>query len=59
MQLAFLCTRVSCSTGKDWLKLKRVLEYLHGTLNEFLTLGEDDIGMIKTWGMHPMLCITT
>jgi hypothetical protein len=30
-------------------KLKRVLEYLHGTLDEFLTLGADDITMMRTW----------
>jgi hypothetical protein len=46
---AFLCTRVSCSTKKDWAKLKRVLEYLRGSLDEFLTLRADDIGMMKTW----------
>ena len=46
---AFLCTRVSYSTEKDWAKLKRVLEYLRGTLDEFLTLGANDIGMMKTW----------
>jgi hypothetical protein len=46
---AFLCTRVSCSTKKDWAKLKWVLEYLRGTLDEFLTLGADDIGIMKTW----------
>jgi hypothetical protein len=40
---------VSCSTKKDWAKLKWVLEYLRGTLDEFLTLGADDIGMMKTW----------
>jgi hypothetical protein len=28
LAIAFLCTRVSCSMEKDWLKLKRVLEYL-------------------------------
>ena len=49
LAIAFLCTRVSCSTAKDWSKLKRVLEYLRGTLDEFLTLGADDLGMIKTW----------
>jgi hypothetical protein len=49
LAIAFLCTRVSCSTEKDWLKLKRVLEYLKGTLDEFLTLGADDITMMKTW----------
>jgi hypothetical protein len=40
---------VSCSTEKDWLKLKRVLEYLQGTLDEFLMLGADHIGIMKTW----------
>jgi hypothetical protein len=40
---------VSCSTKKDWAKLKRVLEYLHGTLDKFLMLGADGIGMMKTW----------
>jgi hypothetical protein len=29
--------------------LKRVLEYLRGTLDEYLTLGADDTGMMKTW----------
>jgi hypothetical protein len=49
LAIAFLCTRVSCSTNQDWAKLRRVLEYLQGTLDEFLTLGADDIGMMKTW----------
>jgi hypothetical protein len=49
LAVAFLCTRVSCSTDQDWAKLKRVLEYLRGTLDDFLTLGADDIGMMKTW----------
>jgi hypothetical protein len=49
LAIAFLCTRVSCSTEKDWLKLKRVLEYLRGTLDEFLTLGTEDITLMQTW----------
>jgi hypothetical protein len=49
LAIAFLCTRVSCSTEKDWLKLKRVLEYLQGMLDEFSTLGADNIGKMKTW----------
>jgi hypothetical protein len=49
LPIAFLCTRVSCSTKQDWLKLRRVLEYLHGTLDEFLTLGADDIAIMRTW----------
>ena len=43
LPIAFLCTRVSCSTEKDWSKLERVLEYLRGTLDEFLTLGAGDL----------------
>jgi KUP system potassium uptake protein len=40
---------VSCSTEQDWAKLKRVLEYLRGTLDEYLVLGADDISIMKTW----------
>jgi hypothetical protein len=49
LPIAFLCTRVSCSTEQDWAKLKRVLEYLKGSLDEFLTLGADDITRMMTW----------
>jgi hypothetical protein len=46
---AFLCTRVSFSTDQDWEKLRRLLMYLRGTLDEFLTLGADDLTIMKTW----------
>jgi hypothetical protein len=49
LAVAFLCTRVSCSTEKDWGKLQRVLEYLNGTLDEFLVLGADSLGVMRTW----------
>jgi hypothetical protein len=49
LAIAFLCTRVLCSTEKDWLKLKRVLEYLRGTLDNFVTLGADNLGIMRTW----------
>ena len=49
LPIAFFCTRVSSSTEQDWLKLKRVLEYLYGTLEKTLTLGADDIRKMKTW----------
>ena len=49
LSIAFLCTRVSCSTEQDWNKLRRVLEYLHGTIDECLILGCDDITKMKTW----------
>jgi hypothetical protein len=47
--VAFLCTRVSWPDADDWLKLKRVLQYLRGTLDIFLTLGADDITKMKSW----------
>ena len=33
LSIAFLCTRVACSTEQDWTKLKRVLEYLNSTID--------------------------
>ena len=47
--VAFLCTRVSDPDEDDWKKLKRVLQYLHGTMDLVLTLGADDISKMKTW----------
>ena len=41
--LAFLRTRVLKSTTQDWEKLKRVLEFVRGTINDEMTLGADDI----------------
>ena len=48
--IAFLRTRAACSTEHDWTKLKGVLDYLNGTIDECLTLGAaDDMGKRKTW----------
>ena len=49
LAIAFLCTRVSCSTIEDWKKLRRVLQYLSGTMNDTLTLGADDLTKVITW----------
>jgi hypothetical protein len=49
LAIAFLYTGVTCSIEQDWSKLKRVLEYLRGTLDEYLTLGADDLAIMKTW----------
>jgi hypothetical protein len=49
LAVAFQCTRVSCSTGEDWKKLQRVLEYINGSLDKFLTIGADNISIMKTW----------
>ena len=47
--VTFLCTRVSDPDEDDWKKLKRVLQYLYGTMDLVLTLGADDITKMKTW----------
>jgi hypothetical protein len=49
LPIAFLCTRVSCSTEQDWKKLRRVLEYLNGTLNDKRIIGADSLVQMKTW----------
>jgi hypothetical protein len=41
--------------------LRQVLEYLHGTIDEFLPIGADDMSMMKTWidasyaAVHPKM----
>ena len=49
LAVAYLCTRVSCSTQQDWLKLKRVLQYLYGTVDDTLILGADNISTVRIW----------
>ena len=41
--ISFLCTRVSTPTHQDWAKLKRVLEFLNGTLDDVLTIGAESL----------------
>jgi hypothetical protein len=47
--VAFLCTRVSSPDEDDWKKLKRVLEYLRGTIDLKLYIGVDDMTKVKSW----------
>ena len=49
LAIAFLTTRVSCSTEEDLIKLKRVFLYLKGTRDLTLTLGADSLTKIDTW----------
>jgi hypothetical protein len=49
LTIGFLCTRVSCSTKEDWAKLKRLLQYLNRTLDDYLTLGADNMTSLNTW----------
>jgi hypothetical protein len=58
LAVGFLSTRVSKSTKQDQFKLKRLLQYIHGTLELQYTLGADDMGKIRTWvdasyAVHP------
>jgi hypothetical protein len=49
LAIAFLCTRVSCSTEQDWKKLIRLLQYFNGTLDMPLILGADSLAKSKLW----------
>ena len=49
LAIGFLCTRVSCGTDEDWEKLRRVLQYLKGTLDEYLILGSQDLTTMGCW----------
>jgi hypothetical protein len=48
LPIAFLCTKVSCSAEEDWKKLRQILEYLHGTLDNVQVIGADDLAKVKT-----------
>jgi hypothetical protein len=58
LAIAFLCTRVSKCTAQDQSKLKRVLEYIKGTMDIEYTVGADDLDRLRTWvdasyAVHP------
>ena len=47
--ISFLSKRVQTSTEEDWKKLRRVIQYCYGTLNERRTIGATSIKDIFTW----------
>ena len=49
LTIAFLCTRTTKSDLDDWKKLKRLLQYLHTTINLTLTLSAENLAIIKWW----------
>jgi hypothetical protein len=58
---SFLATRVSKSTKQDLDKLKRLLEYIFGTLDNTLVVDADSQGRFRTWvdalyAVHPDFC---
>jgi hypothetical protein len=58
LAVGFLATRVSKSTVEDYEKLKRVLEYIKGTMDIEYTLGGTNLTTMRTWidasfAVHP------
>ena len=58
LAVIFLCTRVSKCTVEDKAKLRRLLEYIKGSMHLTYTLGADDMGKIRSWvdasyAVHP------
>jgi hypothetical protein len=58
LTVGFLGTRVSKSTTEDWEKLRRLLEYIKGSIDEEYTIGADNLTTIRTWidasfAVHP------
>jgi hypothetical protein len=49
LALSFLCSCVSSPTEQDKKKLRRLLEYLHGTKWLHITLGADSLTTFLTW----------
>jgi hypothetical protein len=47
--ISFLTSRVTKADTDDWRKLKRVLQYLKGTIDMPLTLSIDNLSIVKTW----------
>jgi len=58
LPVAFLSTRVSNPTIHDQTKLRRILEYLYGTVDLKLKLGADNLSNLQIWvdasfAVHP------
>jgi hypothetical protein len=58
LAVIFLCTRVSKASVEDQGKLRRLLEYIHDTIDMTYTLGADDLLSYRAWvdaafAVHP------
>jgi hypothetical protein len=58
LAVGFLCTRVAKSSVEDERKLRRLLEYIKGSMDKEYTLGADDLGRMRSWvdasyAVHP------
>ena len=47
--VSFLCTRVKSSDIEDWKKLKRLISFLHQTIDDARIIGEDDLLKMQTF----------
>ena len=58
LTISYLCTRVQAPDENDWEKLMRLMKYLNGTREMVLTLGADQLNVIKwyvdaSYSVHP------
>ena len=58
LTIAVLCTQTKASNESDWTKLIQLLKYLNGTRDDVLTLGVDNLRVIKwhvdaSFAVHP------
>jgi hypothetical protein len=58
LAIAFLCTRVSCSTLEDKMKLQHLLRYLKSTIDMPRIVGANAFDLLQTWvdasyAVHP------
>jgi len=56
--ISFLCTRVLNPTEQDWKKLRRLLCFLNGTIDDVRVLGADELDSLLTfvdaaYAVHP------
>ena len=47
--VSFMCTRVSMRTEEDWDKLRRLLNYLSGTIDMPRVIGANSMGTMETY----------
>jgi len=47
--IAFLCTRVKGPTCQDWCKLRRLIHFLHDTIDDIRTIRADNLMTLFTW----------
>jgi hypothetical protein len=47
--VTFFCTRVARSTVQDKGNLKRALEFIKGTIDDWFIMGADDLTVMKSW----------